>query len=298
MLWHWGETPRFWLPDSFYSTVYNWLSHDFQHSLLEPDSWSQQKGTWYHWAPSGTRAKGCVSQLQAVRIEMFPWPPGWRCSGHAADAASSILPCLLSSTSTEDRGRRERGCLTLMALRPPFPSLLFCQPLCMVRGGTGPGHKPSFPYPYSLHKLLSWFLQTLVTWVLQTSLLHICLFFFLLFGKNFVDCWVVHREWEHAPPASNPVWARQALVAPSSSLKSDFINTVFQQRHSIVFPSGCKDADLQEKFLKVFIKANWLLCWEIVSLCTFVPLHFYHLWRFDFCAGKERNITLWDAWGL
>lgn len=122
---------------------------------------------------------------------------------------------------------------------------------------------------------------------------------FLLFGKNFVDCWVVHREWEHAPLASNPVRARHVLVAPSSSLKSDFINMVFQQRHSIVFPSRWKDADLQEKFCKVFFKANWLLCWEIVSLSVrFCSPSFYHLWRFDFCAAKERNVTLWDAWGL
>lgn len=50
---------------------------DFQHRLLECDSWSQQKTMWYHEALSGTPVRHYASQSRQQNTSLKPWR-GWQ----------------------------------------------------------------------------------------------------------------------------------------------------------------------------------------------------------------------------
>lgn len=153
-----------------------------------------------------------------------------------------------------------------------------------MRGGTEAGPHSSLPLPLTQAPFL------------VSS--RACNLFVGLVAKNVTQCWVVHREWVHVAgecllllqtQCQYAVWAKQALVAPSSSQELDFIDTVFEQRHNVVEPRGWEDADLQEKFLKIFFfEMNLSLCWEIISLCAFVHFH---------CAGR-RDLIVFLHWQI
>jgi len=159
---------------------------------------------------------------------------------------------------------------SLMALRPAVAPMLFCQPLCLVRGGTESGPHSSLPLPLTQAPFL------------VSS--RACNLFVGLVAKNVTQCWVVHREWVRVAgecllllqtQCQYAVWAKQALVAPSSSQELDFIDTVFEQRHNVVESRGWQDADLQEKFLKIFfwdefvtlLRNYFFVCFCSLSLC-------------------------------
>lgn len=259
-------------------------------------------GTSHLGLPSGWRGflghqDGDVSL--AIRTEVLPWPSGWRCPGRAADTASSILP--LPSTW----GQRKVGTwLSNSHLWPWDPISLHAVLLTslMAIGGTGAGPHTSVPFPEVCARSCLGFSKNLCHECYEQAYCTFWfVFFLLLFGKNFMVWWVMCRYWECVPGAvkitsrcklcHHTGWAKQVLVAPSP--RSDFINTIFQQRHNVVLPSGWKDPDLQEKFLKVFFSNKFAISLRnCFFVCVLSAPSFDCLWRFEYISVLAKKEIL------